>query len=79
MAEEAHTVEAAEMRGIPPMLAYTNRSAGAGSALQDPARRQELSRAAGGVAQNPAYSWDAITRQFDDLIVRLATAPYTGR
>ena len=42
---------------------------------QDPARRQELSRAAGGVAQNPAYSWDAITRKFDDLIAELATAP----
>ena len=25
------------------------------------------------VAQNPAHSWDAITRQFDDLIVTLAT------
>jgi len=42
---------------------------------KDPARRQELSRAASGVAQNPAYSWDAITRQFDELIVELATAP----
>lgn len=42
---------------------------------RDPARRQELSRAAGGVARNPAYSWGAITRQFDDLIVELATAP----
>jgi len=26
------------------------------------------------VAQNPAHSWDVITRQFDDLIVRLAKA-----
>jgi glycosyltransferase involved in cell wall biosynthesis len=42
---------------------------------RDPARRQELSRAAAGVAQNPAYSWGAVTRQFDDLIVELATAP----
>jgi glycosyltransferase involved in cell wall biosynthesis len=40
---------------------------------KDPARRQELSRAAGGIAQNPAYSWSAITRQFDDLIVELAS------
>jgi glycosyltransferase involved in cell wall biosynthesis len=42
---------------------------------EDPARRQELARAAGGVAQNPAHSWDAVTRQFDDLIVELAAAP----
>jgi glycosyltransferase involved in cell wall biosynthesis len=42
---------------------------------RDPARRQELSRAAGGVAQNPAHSWGAVARQFDDLIVELATAP----
>jgi D-inositol-3-phosphate glycosyltransferase len=41
---------------------------------QDRARRQELSRAASGVARNPAYSWAAVTRQFDDLIVELATA-----
>jgi glycosyltransferase involved in cell wall biosynthesis len=40
---------------------------------KDPARRQELSRAAGGIARNPAYSWSAITRQFDDLIVELAS------
>ena len=38
---------------------------------RDPARRQELSRAA--TVQNPAHSWEAITRQFDDLIVTLAT------
>jgi D-inositol-3-phosphate glycosyltransferase len=38
----------------------------------DPARRQELARAAVAVAQNPAHSWDVITRQFDDLIVTLA-------
>ena len=39
---------------------------------RDPVRRQRLSRAAVTVAQNPAHSWDVITRQFDDLIVRLA-------
>jgi D-inositol-3-phosphate glycosyltransferase len=39
---------------------------------RDPARRQELARAAVAVAQNPEHSWDAITRQFDDLIVTLA-------
>jgi D-inositol-3-phosphate glycosyltransferase len=38
----------------------------------DPARRQELARAAVSVAQNPAYSWDAVARQFDELFVRLA-------
>ena len=38
---------------------------------RDPARRQELSRAA--TVQNPAHCWEAITRQFDDLIVTLAT------
>lgn len=38
---------------------------------RDPARRQELSRAA--TVQNPAHSWEAITQQFDDLIVTLAT------
>jgi glycosyltransferase involved in cell wall biosynthesis len=36
---------------------------------RDPARRQELSRAA--TVQNPAYSWEEITRRFDDLIVTL--------
>jgi glycosyltransferase involved in cell wall biosynthesis len=41
----------------------------------DPARRQELARAAVAVAQNPEHSWDAITRQFDDLIVALAQRP----
>jgi glycosyltransferase involved in cell wall biosynthesis len=45
----------------------------------DPAHRQERSAAAGGVARNPAYSWGAITRQFDDLIVELATAQNIGR
>jgi len=38
---------------------------------RDPARRQELSRAA--TVQNPAFSWQEITRRFDDLIVSLAT------
>ena len=42
---------------------------------RDPARRQELARAAVAAAHNPAHSWDVITRQFDDLIVALATAP----
>jgi D-inositol-3-phosphate glycosyltransferase len=42
---------------------------------RDPARRRELAHAAIAGAQNPAYSWEAITRQFDDLIVTLATAP----
>jgi glycosyltransferase involved in cell wall biosynthesis len=40
---------------------------------RDPVRRQELSRAAGAVAHNPAHSWEVITRQFADLIVSLAT------
>jgi hypothetical protein len=37
-------------------------------------RRQvsELARAAVSVAQNPAYSWDAVARQFDELFVGLA-------
>ena len=39
---------------------------------RDPARRQELARAAVSVAQNPAYSWDVVARQFDDLVVGLA-------
>jgi glycosyltransferase involved in cell wall biosynthesis len=38
---------------------------------RNPARRQELSRAAIAAAQTPAYSWDAVARQFDDLIVGL--------
>ena len=42
---------------------------------RDPARRRDLSRAARIVTQDPALSWDAVTRQFDDLIVELATAP----
>lgn len=39
---------------------------------RDPGRRQELARAAVSVAQNPAYSWDVVTRQFDELVVGLA-------
>ena len=42
---------------------------------RDPARREELARAAVSVAQNPAYSWDAVTRQFDELFVELADDP----
>jgi len=37
---------------------------------RDPERRRELSRAA--TAHNPAHSWEAVARQFDDLFVRLA-------
>jgi len=40
---------------------------------RDPARRQELGRAAMAVAHNPAHSWDAITRQFDELIVTVTS------
>lgn len=39
---------------------------------RDPGRRQELARAGVSVAQNPAYSWDVVTRQFDELVVGLA-------
>jgi D-inositol-3-phosphate glycosyltransferase len=39
---------------------------------RDPARRQELARAAVSVAQNPAYSWDVVTRQFEELFIGLA-------
>ena len=39
---------------------------------RDPARRGELAHAAVAAAQDPAHSWDVITRQFDDLIVTLA-------
>lgn len=41
---------------------------------RDPGRRQELARAAVSVAQNPAYSWDAVSRQFEELFVGLADA-----
>jgi glycosyltransferase involved in cell wall biosynthesis len=39
---------------------------------RDPGRRQELARAGVSVAQNPAYSWNVVTRQFDELVVGLA-------
>jgi glycosyltransferase involved in cell wall biosynthesis len=39
---------------------------------RDPGRRQELARAAVSIAQNPAYSWDVVAQQFDELIVGLA-------
>lgn len=42
---------------------------------RDAARREELARAAVAVAHNPAHSWEAITRQFDDLIVTLGHRP----
>jgi glycosyltransferase involved in cell wall biosynthesis len=42
---------------------------------RDPTRRQELSRAAAGAARNPAYSWGSVARQFEDLILELATDP----
>jgi D-inositol-3-phosphate glycosyltransferase len=45
---------------------------------RDPGRREELARAAVSVAQNPAYSWDVVTRQFDDLFVELAKADGSG-
>lgn len=38
----------------------------------DPACRRALSRAAAAAALEPAFSWDVITRQFDDLFVSLA-------
>jgi D-inositol-3-phosphate glycosyltransferase len=41
---------------------------------RDPGRRQKLARAAVSVAQNPAYSWDAVSRQFEELFVGLADA-----
>jgi D-inositol-3-phosphate glycosyltransferase len=41
---------------------------------RDPGRRQELARAAASVAQNPAYSWDAVSRQFEELFAGLADA-----
>jgi D-inositol-3-phosphate glycosyltransferase len=46
---------------------------------RDPGRRQELARAAVSVAQNPAYSWDVVMRQFDELIVTLAKATQAVR
>jgi D-inositol-3-phosphate glycosyltransferase len=43
------------------------------SLYRDPARRRDLARVAVAAAQNPAYSWDEIARQFDELIVTLTT------
>jgi D-inositol-3-phosphate glycosyltransferase len=40
---------------------------------RDPERRRELSRAA--TVPNPAHSWEAVARQFEDLFVELAKAP----
>lgn len=42
---------------------------------RDPTRRAALSRAAAAAALEPAFSWDVITRQFDDLFVELAQRP----
>ncbi len=44
----------------------------------NPARCATLARAAADAALDPAFSWDVITRQFDDLIVSLATSPATS-
>jgi D-inositol-3-phosphate glycosyltransferase len=41
---------------------------------RDSARRQDLARAAISVAQNPAYSWDAVAQQFEELFVEIADA-----
>jgi D-inositol-3-phosphate glycosyltransferase len=38
---------------------------------RDPARRQDLARAAVALARNPAYSWDAVAQQFEDLFMTL--------
>lgn len=38
----------------------------------DPARRAVLGRAAAEAALDPSFSWDVITRQFDDLFVSLS-------
>ncbi|HEX6679820.1 MAG TPA: hypothetical protein VF063_04165, partial [Gaiellaceae bacterium] len=46
---------------------------------RDPTRRQELGRAAVAVAQNPAYAWDAVARQFEELLVELADDPIPAR
>jgi glycosyltransferase involved in cell wall biosynthesis len=49
--------------------------AGALEALyRNPRRRERLGRAAVSVARNPAYSWDAVARRFDELFVGLAGA-----
>jgi D-inositol-3-phosphate glycosyltransferase len=39
---------------------------------RDPGRREELARAAVSLAQNPAYSWDVVARQFDELVEGVA-------
>jgi D-inositol-3-phosphate glycosyltransferase len=44
-----------------------------GALYRDPAHRQELARAAVAAAQNPAHSWEEITRQWDDLVVTLGS------
>jgi D-inositol-3-phosphate glycosyltransferase len=77
---------------IPPARSYTPEfsvlemgevsAAGVAQALENlyrnPQRRQELAKAAFVSARNPAYSWDIIARQFDDLFVRLAARPPGG-
>ena len=40
---------------------------------RDPNRRRELAQAAFQAAQNPAYCWDAIAREFEQLFVKLVT------
>jgi D-inositol-3-phosphate glycosyltransferase len=42
---------------------------------REPGRQRELARAAVSLAQTPAYSWDAVTQQFDELVVGLADDP----
>ena len=58
-------------------------AAGVAQALENlyrnPQRRQELAKAAFASARNPAYSWDVIARQFDDLFIRLAATPPGGQ
>src|SRR5579863_1753811 len=39
----------------------------------DPERRRELSKAACREATNPAYSWDAIAREFESLFTALTS------
>ena len=77
---------------IPPARSYTPEFsvlemgevsvAGVAQALENlyhnPQRRQELAKAAFASARNPAYSWDIIAQQFDDLFVRLAATPPGG-
>jgi glycosyltransferase involved in cell wall biosynthesis len=58
-------------------VAHEIPQAGVAQALEnlyrDPQRRRELAQAACAFAQDPAYSWEVIIRQVDDLFVRLAT------